>query len=655
MNNIFALDIGTRSVLGTLGYVKDNKFTVIAEAITEHQERAMKDGQIHDIDLVAEAINKVLMDIEKQINYKLDKVSIAAAGRFLKTVTIKASIKTDKDRDIDKDMVRSLELTALKKAENQVNLKSTGKLYCVGYSVKNYYLNGYSISNLLSHRGKTIEIEIIATFLPRSVVDSLYTVMEKVGLEVIDLTLEPIAAMEAAIPKNLRLLNLALIDIGAGTSDIAISSKDTISAYGMVPLAGDEITEAIAQNYLVDFNTAEIMKKQCSTEKEINYLDIFGLENKLISEDLIKYISPYVRKISEEVCSNIIELNAGKAPSAVFLVGGGAYTPNLREDIAENLKIPLNRVGIRGREDIEQCNCIDNSLGCIGVTVLGIALIAIKNSGNNFMDVILNGSVVSLFNSHKNKVMDAMIQGGVNPKVLIGKNGKNKKFYLNGIKRVAFGSMVENAVIKINGKPASIDSGIKEGDLITIIFAKDGQNADPKIKDYLVKFNSVSFVFNDEVKYLEPICTINGNKVNVESNIKEEDIVYIKYPETLGDYIENYEKDIPNSDYFIYDRDITYSYIINEGDSIESKIKYLSQDNIPIKDSKSSDSILIKFNGKDMVLSGKEEYIFVDIFSFSDFDLSIPKGKLILMLNGKTAGYNDKIRQGDEVEVVWKE
>jgi len=655
MDNIFALDIGTRSVLGTVGYVKDNKFTVIAEAITEHEERAMKDGQIHDIDLVAKAIKKVLIDIEKKIDYKLDRVSIAAAGRFLKTVTIKGSIKIDEDRDIDKDMVRSLELTALKKAENQVNLKSTGKLYCVGYSVKNYYLNGYSISNLLSHHGKIIAIEIIATFLPRSVVDSLYTVIEKVGLEVIDLTLEPIAAMEAAIPKNLRLLNLALIDIGAGTSDIAISSKDSISAYGMVPLAGDEITEAIVQNYLVDFNTAETMKKQCSFEKEISYSDIFGMENKLISEDLVKFISPYVKNISQEVCRQIIDLNGQKAPSAVFLVGGGAYTPKLKEYISESLNIPLNRVGLRGREDIEQCACIDNSLGSVGVTVLGIALIAIKNSGNNFMDVILNDTVVSLFNSHKNKVMDAMIQGGINPKVLIGKNGKNKKFYLNGIKRIAFGSMAENAVITINGKVASIDSGIKEGDIISIVFAKDGKNAEPKLKDYLAKFNSISFVFNDEVKYLDPLCSINGNRVDIETTVEEGDIVLINYPETLGDYIENYEKENQYCEYFVYDREITSSYIINEGDNIEARISYLCLDDDPIKVSKNSDSISMKFNGKKIVLSGKREYIFVDIFSFSDFDLSISKGKLILLLNGEDAGYNDKIHQGDIIEAVWKE
>ena len=68
------------------------------------------------------------------------------------------------------------------------------------------------------------------------VVESLYTVMERAGMEVTCLTLEPIAALNVAIPKELRLLNLALVDVGAGTSDIAITKSGTIIAYDMAPL-----------------------------------------------------------------------------------------------------------------------------------------------------------------------------------------------------------------------------------------------------------------------------------------------------------------------------------------------------------------------------------------------------------------------------------
>ena len=258
---IFSLDIGTRSIIGTVGVVREKKFEVLYEKYKEHEERAMVDGQIHDINLVASVVKDVKENIERELGIQLKEVSIAAAGRFLRTVNAMGEIELNGDEEIDEEIVRSVELSAVKKAEEEVIKNTESKLYCVGYSVKDYYLNSYVIANLLGHKGERVGAEVIATFLPRSVIDSLYTVMNKVNLKVSNLTLEPIAAIEAAVPKNLRLLNIALVDIGAGTSDIAISSKESISAYGMVPMAGDEVTEVIAQECLVDFNSAENIKR----------------------------------------------------------------------------------------------------------------------------------------------------------------------------------------------------------------------------------------------------------------------------------------------------------------------------------------------------------------------------------------------------------
>ncbi len=76
------------------------------------------------------------------------------------------------------------------------------------------------------------------------VVEGLYSVILKSNLQVDNITLEPIAAINVAIKEELRLLNLALVDIGAGTSDIAITKDGKIIAYAMTSTAGDEITEA---------------------------------------------------------------------------------------------------------------------------------------------------------------------------------------------------------------------------------------------------------------------------------------------------------------------------------------------------------------------------------------------------------------------------
>ncbi len=676
---IFALDIGTRSIIGTVGIIKDKKFNVISEKYLEHDERAMVDGQIHDINLVANTVNKVKKELEKELNLTLEEVAIAAAGRFLRTTEVNVEIDVEEDKEIDKEIIRSLELTAVKKAEEEINKQTQGKLYCVGYSVKNYYLNGYIISNLLSQKGDNISADVIVTFLPRSVVDSLYSVMNKVNLTVNSLTLEPIAAIEAAVPKKLRLLNLALVDIGAGTSDIAISSKETISAYGMVPMAGDEVTECIVQNYLVDFNTAEVMKKQCTIEQTIKYMDILGLENEASSEEIIKTINPVIQKICEEVANRIIELNGGKSPNAVFLVGGGAHTPNLKEYLAEKLNLSPQRIGIKSRDSVVDCVSLDNELGSIGVTVLGIALVRIKQAGNDFIDVILNNEVVSLFNSHKHTIMDVMIQAGINHKVLIGKNGKNIRFVLNGINRVAFGSLAESAIIKLNDKEANIDTEIKEGDKIEIIFAKDGKDAAPKLIEYVKKINSISFYLNDIIQNLDPIGIINNKRAEMEEFIKQGDEVEIIFPSTLGEYIKYFNEENSEYKYYLRDREIFKDYVIKEGDRIyKEKVEYLDKeaDNIINKDKEEvsidtskedGDNIIrenelnkeeinqikVVVNDKPVVLQGKAEYVFVDIFTKVDFDLSVPKGNLVLTLNDKKAGYYDKLKNGDIIKIFW--
>ena len=107
-----------------------------------------------------------------------------------------------------------------------------------------YYLNGYEIGNLEGHKAHTIGADVLATFLPEEVVDGLYAAVDQADLEVSNLTLEPIAAINVAIPERFRLLNIALVDVGAGTSDISVVKEGSVIAFGMMPLAGDEITEA---------------------------------------------------------------------------------------------------------------------------------------------------------------------------------------------------------------------------------------------------------------------------------------------------------------------------------------------------------------------------------------------------------------------------
>ena len=233
MNNVFGLDIGTRNVVGTVGYkTEDEKFIVVAQNIRQHETRSMLDGQIHDIGRVARTIGIVKKQLEEQLGEPLLEVCIAAAGRVLKTVTTHVEYEYAEETVVSGEDIHTLDLLGVEKAQEMLNEQNDTKyrFYCVGYSVVKYYLNDEVFISLESHKANKIGEDIIVTFLPEDVVDGLYSAVGQAGLAVANMTLEPIAAINVAIPENFRMLNIALVDVGAGTSDISITKEGSIIA-----------------------------------------------------------------------------------------------------------------------------------------------------------------------------------------------------------------------------------------------------------------------------------------------------------------------------------------------------------------------------------------------------------------------------------------
>lgn len=206
------------------------------------------------------------------------------------------------------------------------------------------------MGNLEGHKARTIGVDLIATFLPDDVVDGLYRAVELAGLQVINLTLEPIAAIQLAIPERFRMLNIALLDVGAGTTDISITNDGCILAYGMLPVAGDALTEEIARHCLVDFSTAESIKREAMEKEQISFTDIMMLPQTITASEVGKITLPKVEEMAVQAAEKIMELNGGKSVSAVFIVGGGGKIPGYTEAIADKLGIAKERVALRGEE-----------------------------------------------------------------------------------------------------------------------------------------------------------------------------------------------------------------------------------------------------------------------------------------------------------------
>ncbi len=657
---IFSLDIGTRNVVGMIARNVEGVHHVLDYEILAHPDRAMYDGQIHDIEKVAWAVRQVKEKLEGRTGLDLKHVAIAAAGRSLKTRRVSVERDLDYMTTITKELTDNLEMEAIQQAQSQLDegdAETAIQYYCVGYTVINYFLDDAMTLTPRDHRGSRLKADMIATFLPHSVVDSLYTVVDMVGLEVVSLTLEPIAAINVAIPPKFRLLNLALIDVGAGTSDIALTKDGTIVSYAMVAEAGDEITEALAREFLLDFDSAEGLKTKLFQHDSHSFTDIVGIPHHLSTAEILERIHPVIAQLTAHIAQKIVEFN-GRAPSAVFCIGGGCQVPGFTKLLAEALDMPAERAVIKGTEALENLKFEGVPLtGPEYVTPVGIGYTALKDRHQDFLQVTVNDKAIRLFNSRQLSVSDALILIGYNARKLIARRGEPITITVNGQTRTVAGEYGEAAQIQVNGREASLDTRLKNSDDIRIEPAVPGAPAQPLVREVLPLHRAVTF--QGETLPLIFETRINGSIADPETLLKDGDVVETREVRSVSDFMEYYEVDPGAQILHINGMPARRSGALSPGDTI-TLLREDTQAGSTVQGSAAS-SEPIAFNTFRFIVNGsplevkthKRELVFVDIFDHFTFDRSVAKGIIGLNLNGKRASYLDKLKSGDVIDIFW--
>ena len=692
MEHVFGLDIGTRNVVGTVGYrTEDEKFTVIAQYIKQHETRAMLDGQIHDIGRVARTVGAVKAELERQIESPLYEVCIAAAGRVLKTVTTHVEMEYPEETIVQGEDIHTLHLLGVDKAQEELKQKNDTryKFYCVGYSVVKYYLNDEVFISLEGHKAEFIGCDIIVTFLPEDVVDGLYSAVGQADLNVANMTLEPIAAINVAIPENFRMLNIALVDVGAGTSDISITKDGSITAYGMIPHAGDEITEVIVQHYLVDFKMAESMKLQSTESDEITYEDIMSIPHTIPSAELWEVVAPTVDKITSEVAEKIRQLNGDKSVSACFVVGGGGKIHSFTEKLAEHLGIVKERVALRGEEVLKEVifEQEDIKKDPLLVTPIGICMNYYEQR-NNFILVRFNGELLKLYDNNHLTVVDAAMAAEFPNEQIFPKRGKAINYTVNGASRIARGEAGESAVVTINGRQASINTPLEPNCEITIEPSTSGADAVYTVAD-LEEFNNdtVGFVVNGKMITCPKFVQVNGSLEPGSYQIQEGDVIETRNFYTVGQVAEFMDVEVDmDHDILVNNREADFGTLVYENFSIEWTVLsfgvadepyekpvmnipeesevVLNEDGLQdeavatpqMTAQPETTAITVYVNGEPVPMSGKKDYIFVDIFDRITFDLAAGGGRAIAtLINGQDAAFSEKLHDGDQVDLYWKE
>ncbi|TGC10721.1 cell division FtsA domain-containing protein [Methanolobus halotolerans] len=643
----FALDIGTRTVVGLI-VEGEEPLEIKAACILEHNQRSMHDGQIHDVDRVAEVVRKVKIELEEQIGHELTRASVAVAGRALRTSKVKLSIDLPY-REITKKDISELEFEAVARAGSELDCEE--RFNCVGYSVVGYGLEGQSISSLEGHTGSSIAVELLATFLPETVVNSMFAVLDRCGLEAESVTLEPIAALNIAIPEDTRKLNLALVDIGAGTSDIAVTNDGTVIGYGMVPEAGDEITDFICEHYILDFKKGEELKQKLLKEEKIAIQDIFGVATELLSTDIISVITEEIDKLASHIAEEIISIN-GNTPRAVVLVGGGSQTVTLKERISEHLGMPVQRIGSRLPEMIE--NLKDNTgkiTGADMITPLGIALTAIRNKGIDFIEVSVNDANIHLMNLNGLSVMDALVATRV--KRMYPRPGLALTLTVNSSFMSIEGDTGKHAEIMLDGRKANLGDVISSGSRIEFNPPVDGKDASITVRELAIRQGipmEVDFTVNDRQVKQTPLILVNGRRVAPDSEIPDRAEVRIT-PATLTEVLRTWADSDPEEKLHV---------TLNKRTRLLDKVDYVIELNgDPVKPGDFSSTVI---KDKDILLIHKNDiyWTYADIIDLpragKDINVILNNEKVtfegtdgFIKVNGKKVLPSDRAMDGDNI------
>lgn len=689
MNKVFGLDIGTRNIVGTVGYLTgDDEFNVVAQCVRQHETRAMLDGQIHDIGRVARTISVVKKELEDQIGEPLSEVCIAAAGRVLKTVTTHVEYEYAEETVVSAEDIHTLNLLGIESAQDKLKEQNDTryKFYCVGYSVMKYYLNDDLFISIEGHKANKIGEDVIVTFLPEDVVDGLYSAVGQAGLTVANMTLEPIAAINVAIPENFRMLNIALVDVGAGTSDISITREGSIIAYGMIPYAGDELTELIVQHFLVDFKTAEAMKLASTTDREVTYEDIMSISHTIPADEIWDLVQPTVDKITTEVAAKIKELNGDKTVSACFVVGGGGKIHGFTEALAEKLELPAERVALRGEEVLKEVNFEQEDIkkDPLLVTPIGICLNYYEQK-NNFIMVRFNGERLKLYDNNRLTIVDAALQAGFPNDQLFPKRGTPINFTVNGAARIARGEAGEPAIVTLNGDPANINTPLVPNCEITIEPSTAGEDAVYTVGQ-LEGYHeaNITVYVNGKMIVCPKFVQVNGSLEPASYEIKEGDEIETRNYYTVGQVAEFMDVEVDHDhdilvnnrvgdfDTLVYDNFTIDWTVLSFGVAPESENRYnategtaeeVSDDTAEKQEEAAPESvtdtqnnIVVTVNGEAVEMMGKESYIFVDIFDRITFDLTAGKGRAIAtLINGEEAEFSQPLHDGDRIDLYWKE
>jgi cell division protein FtsA len=332
---IVALDIGTEFVKALVAKLDGDKLDIVGVGRAHQELSDMYSGAIADISGVVRNCEAALSDAEDQAGLQAKHVVIGIAGELVKGVTNTIRYRRPQpDRPLDtaemEFIIEKVQERAQGKAQKQIALETGNadvEIKLVNSALVSIHIDGYKVSNPIGFQGHDVAVQIYTAFAPMVHIGALERVAEELSLELLAVAAEPFAVSRSVLGTDANSnLTAILIDVGGGTTDIAVVDDGGVEGTKMFGIGGRSFTRTIASEMELSYEDAEKLK--------------INIENSQIKPTVAHDVNEAIDKTLEVWIAGV-ELalsefdSADHLPNRILLCGGGASLNKLVEALKE--------------------------------------------------------------------------------------------------------------------------------------------------------------------------------------------------------------------------------------------------------------------------------------------------------------------------------
>jgi cell division protein FtsA len=354
-NEIYvSLDIGTSNVKVIIGEITNNSFNVIG--VGNAKSDGIKKGSIVDIDETVRSIKKAVEQAERMVGLKITSVVVGVAGNHIQLHPCHGVVAvSSEDREIrDEDIARVID------AAQVVSIPPEREI--IDVIPRQFILDGFGeINDPRGMIGVRLEMEGILITGSKTILHNMLRCVERAGLQITDICLQPLATGMVALNKDEKNLGVALVDIGGGSVNISVFENGFIQYTYELPIGGDYITNDISIGLKTTTEDAERVKVKhghahtgLASDEEMFKVASIGTSNEqeYAQLDIAYIVEPRIEEIFEIIENELSRIGYSNLPGGFVLTGGVAAMPGVvdiaQEVLRQNVRVALpDYIGVR--------------------------------------------------------------------------------------------------------------------------------------------------------------------------------------------------------------------------------------------------------------------------------------------------------------------